>query len=293
MTAVQFLQSTRALGETGARVASRTSGWLRSPHVGPRLVGLLYQIATIATFAAYAIAAHLRDKVNAQQTGINFVAHDDRVLWLVYATLIGAVATTGVVAHLDVLFRPVNKRISRLASFFGLTGAVVQAILVVFVLGARDVVTDGRLKPAFAASESNALADVGLNLFFYGVYVAMLFLGIYGVYIGYLTFKSGFLPRVIGFGVSVSGLVWALLFVVPYLFGNSAWDHAVRAGFIGPIALSCWLMIVGLNEGQEDVPAPASIRDDDPSDAPSDTNVSLPTLTTPTENITGRPKLVR
>jgi hypothetical protein len=111
------------------------------------------------------------------------------------------------------LFRPVSRSISGLAAFFGLLGC------------------------ALGAMASFRLARLGINP-----------LGIFGIYcllIGYLIFRSAFLPRVLGVLMAFGGLAW-LTFLSPSLARSLA-PFNMLPGVIGEGALTLWLLVKGVN----------------------------------------------
>lgn len=74
----------------------------------------------------------------------------------------------------------------------------------------------------------------------------LVFFGFYCLLIGYLIFKSTFLPRILGAGMAFAGLGW-LTFLWPPL-ANYLSPYNFFPGFIGEGALTLWLIVKGVNE---------------------------------------------
>lgn len=111
------------------------------------------------------------------------------------------------------IFKPVNRSISLLAAFFSLVGCAI-----------------GALTPFhLAASHINPLV----------------FFGFYCLLIGYLIFKSTFLPRILGALAAFAGLGW-----LTYL-SNSLVSHLspynLACGLLGDISVYLWLLVMGVN----------------------------------------------
>ena len=70
--------------------------------------------------------------------------------------------------------------------------------------------------------------------------------GIYCLLIGYLIFRSTFLPRTLGVLMAIAGLGW-LTFMSPTLT-HSLYPYNLAPGIIGEGVLTLWLLAVGLNE---------------------------------------------
>jgi hypothetical protein len=109
------------------------------------------------------------------------------------------------------IFKPVNRSLSLLAAFFGLAGCTIGA----------------------------------LDLFHLTLPSPLIFFGFYCLLIGYLIFRSTFLPRILGVLMAVGGMGW-LTFLSPPLANNLA-PYNLAPGILGEGALTVWLLVVGVN----------------------------------------------
>lgn len=112
------------------------------------------------------------------------------------------------------LFKPVNKSISLLATFFSFAGCI-----------------------------SSALSAFDVTLFHIN---SLVFFGFYCLLIGLLIFRSTFLPRILGVPLVIAGLSW-LTFLSPPL-GNSLAPYNISLGALGEGTLMLWLLLVGVND---------------------------------------------
>jgi len=112
------------------------------------------------------------------------------------------------------LFKPVNKGVSLLAMIVGLAGCTIGAL------------TAFDLEPT----------DINPLVFF----------GFYCLLIGFLIFKSTFLPRILGALMAFGGLGW-LTFLSPSLASNLS-PYNLAPGIIGELTLTVWLLVKGVNE---------------------------------------------
>ncbi len=112
------------------------------------------------------------------------------------------------------IFKPVNRSLSLLAAFFGLAGCAI-----------------GALSPLH-------LSPFHIN--------SLVFFGLYCLLIGYLIFRSTFLPRTLGALMAFGGLGW-LTFLSPPL-ANYLSPYNLAPGLLGEGALTLWLLVVGVNE---------------------------------------------
>jgi hypothetical protein len=79
-----------------------------------------------------------------------------------------------------------------------------------------------------------------------GVNIAMVFHGFYCLLIGYLTFSSTFLPRILGALTAFAGLAW--LTFLSTVLANYLSPYNLAAGILGEASLMLWLLVMGVNE---------------------------------------------
>lgn len=114
------------------------------------------------------------------------------------------------------LFKPVDSSLSLIAAVFSLLGCILGALNVFHVI-------------PFPISSINPL---------------VLF-GCYCLLIGYLIFRSTFLPRILGALMAIGGLGW-LTFLSSDL-ANYLSPYNLGPGILGEGALTVWLLIFGVN----------------------------------------------
>jgi hypothetical protein len=90
-----------------------------------------------------------------------------------------------------------------------------------------------------------AQASLFLELYGQGVSICFVFFGIYCLLIGYLIFKSSFLPRILGVLMAVAGLGW-LTFLFPPLADYLS-PYNLVLGFLAELALMLWLLVMGVD----------------------------------------------
>jgi len=129
------------------------------------------------------------------------------------ANLIAGLLYIAVTVLFYFIFKPVNKGISLLAAIISLAGI---ALGIIFSLK----LTAFRISP-------------------------LVFFGFYCLLIGFLIFKSTFLPRILGVLMAIGGLGW-LTFGSSQLADSLA-PYNFAPGIIGEGALTLWLLIMGVD----------------------------------------------
>ena len=77
---------------------------------------------------------------------------------------------------------------------------------------------------------------------------SLVFFGFYCLLIGYLIFRSTFLPRILGVLMAIAGLGW-LTFLWPSLAARLT-PYIFAPGVLGEGALTLWLLAMGVNAGR-------------------------------------------
>jgi hypothetical protein len=223
--------------------------WLAqsSPALKARLAGILYLLNVITYGYSYGT---VRDKIlavgNAAVTANNILANE-MILRLCFASeIVAGVCYIAVTLLLYGLLKPVNKSLSMLAAFFSLVGCTVVAIGSLFIYAPLLVLGGVEYLKVFKVEQLQALALLSLNLHIVAADICMVFFGCYCIVIGYLIFRSTFMPRIIGVFMVIAGAGY-LTFLSPplaqYLFPNVL----TPAGALGEFSLMLWLLVFGVN----------------------------------------------
>jgi hypothetical protein len=178
-------------------------------------------------------------------TATSIMAHEGayRVAWAL--TLISTAFYVALMALFYQLFKPVSRTFALLAAFFGLVGCAVTGLQSLFQIAPLVVLSGNGYLSAFDAKQLQALALVFLNLNVQLGYVALVFFGGFQLALGYLIFKSTFLPRIIGVLIALAGVGW-LTFLSPPL-ANHLLAVLEALGVVAELSLMLWLLVRGVN----------------------------------------------
>jgi hypothetical protein len=155
------------------------------------------------------------------------------------------------------LLKPVNKDLALLFLLLNLGGVAVRCIGDLNLFAALPLLSGADYLKVFQADQLQAQAMFFLNLRNNAFTSAQIFYGAWLFPLGYLVFKSGFLPRVLGvllmmdcFGV----LIWFFQF---FLFpGYEVITYpGLAVSLIAEVSLTLWLLIRGVKDQK-----PASIE---------------------------------
>ena len=219
-----------------------------------RLAGLLYlAIAALAVFGLVYVPAMLLVPGDAAATANNIVASESLFRLGFMSNLITFTVNVFVAVLLYKLLKPVNRGIASLMVILILIGLAIGMLNELNQFAALLILGTDHLS-AFTAAQSQVLAALFLDLYQHGFNIAHIFWGLWLFPMGYLIFRSGFLPRVIGVLLIVAGLGYlvdfTLFFLVPDVVLNVS-----NFTFVGEVALLLWLLIRGVNVEQWEIRA--------------------------------------
>ena len=219
-----------------------------------RLSGVLYlALAALSAFGLVYVPSMLIVPGDAAATASNIVTSESLFRLGFVSNLVAYTVNIFVALFLYKLLKPVNKGIASLMVLLILMGLAIGMLnelnqfVALLVLGS-DYLT------VFTAAQSQALATLFLGIYEHGFTIAHIFWGLWLFPMGYLIFRSGFLPRVIGVLLAIAGLGYLVDFTLFFLFP----DVAVTVSnftFVGEVVLILWLLIKGVNVEQWEIRA--------------------------------------
>jgi hypothetical protein len=153
---------------------------------------------------------------------------------------------------LYVVLKSVNKDLALLFLLLNLGGVAIWCLSALFELAALLLLSGADYLAVFQTDQLQALAMLSLNLYQNAFMIAQILLNLWLLPLGYLVYKSGFLPRVLGILLIVDGFAMLIWFLQFFLFPGyeviSTLGLAV--GFVAEGLLCLWLLIKCVNVEQ-------------------------------------------
>jgi len=216
-----------------------------SPHPRARITGAVYLLYFLTAVLGEFFMKGLVVDGDAAATANNILAHQPLFRLGLATGLISTACYVAVTALFYGLFKPVNRSLSLLAAFFSLVGCAILAFASVFQLAPLVVLGGSPYLSVFKVEQLRALALIFLELNTQANNICVVFFGVYCLLIGYLIFRSAFLPRILGVLMALAGLGW-LTFLYPPL-ANHLSPYNLVLGFVAELAFCLWLLVMGLN----------------------------------------------
>ncbi len=151
---------------------------------------------------------------------------------------------------LYVLLRPVSRTLSLVAAFARLAMTVVMGINLLPYFIALLLLSGAGYLSVFEPDQLDALVLLFLNAHGYGVFIWQMFFGFHLFVLGYLIYKSGYFPRILGILMIIGSLGYLLDSYGNILFPNYEAIFGVIVGVtavIGELPFFLWLLIKGVN----------------------------------------------
>lgn len=216
-----------------------------SPRLKARIAGFFYLLVFVLGVFELLASGKFVVSNDAAATANNILAHESlfRLGWT--ANLAATACYVVVTALFYELFKPVNRSLSLLAAFFSLVGCAVGAASGFFRLAPLAVLGGGGHSSVFNVEQVQALALLFFKLQARAAGIGLVFFGFYCLLIGYLIFRSTFLPRVLGVLMVIGGFGWLTFLWQP--LANSLFPYILAPGILGEGALTLWLLAAGVH----------------------------------------------
>lgn len=222
-----------------------------SPNKTARIAGFLFLILGICTGVSWAYLKSIYVPNDALTTVNNIQASGWLYRLSFVGNLIGLIALLFSSYFLYKLFKSVNKDWARLMVLLVVVSTPI-AILNMLNLFAPILLLSGGYLSTFGAAQFNALIMLFLDLHIYGVYIAGIFWGLWLFPLGYLVFKSGFIPKTIGVFLIIAGFGYIIDSLLRFLMPGYNMEISSYT-FIGELMIIFWLLFKGVNVQQSDV----------------------------------------
>lgn len=214
-----------------------------------RLAGLLYLFWVIT--AAYGLMYVMPKTVvqgNAAATANKILANEFIFRTGIINGIVSSVLWILIGLTLYKLFKRVNESQAKL-----LVALVIIQIPAVFITEALNITSlmlfKGKILIAFELSQKQELAMLLLKINDYVAIALEMFWGLWLFPFGYLVYKSGFIPRILGVFLILNGIAYVVHFFTHIMAPNYqalVFQIATPIWTLGEISIMLWLLIKGV-----------------------------------------------
>jgi hypothetical protein len=222
-----------------------------SPQRYARICGILYLYIIVAgTFAEVFVRSRLVVSGDAAATARNIRANETLFRIGFSGELLHLTCDVAVAMLLYALLRPVDRNIALLAAWMRLACDIVLAVASVSHFAALRLLGGGEGLSSFRPDQLDSLAWLALKLHGDAYAISLVFFAFACLSLGYLIFRSGFLPRAIGVLLAIAGVCYFVNSFAHFLapaVGAALFPALFVPIFFAELSLSLWLTVRGLN----------------------------------------------
>jgi hypothetical protein len=218
-----------------------------SPRRYARICGLLYlYIIAAGTFAELFVRSRLVVSADAAATARNILADESLFRLGFSAELLHLACDVAVAMILYALLRPVDRNVALLAAFMRLACDVILAISSLSHFAALRLLGDADYLQTFRPDQLHTLALLAMKLHGDGYAISLVFFGFACLALGYLIFRSSYLPRTLGVLLAIAGAGYLINSFAHFLnpaLAARLFDAVFIPIFVAELSLALWLLV--------------------------------------------------
>jgi hypothetical protein len=157
---------------------------------------------------------------------------------------------TALALILYILLRRVSPDLALAAVFFNLVCIAIEAVAAVSLAAALFPLARAPYLKTFAPEQINAMAMLSIRSHTTGFGIALIFFGVECVILGYLIYRSGYMPRSIGVLMEIAGVCYVInsfaLLLSPAL-SSRLFPAILMPALVAELSLALWLLVKGVN----------------------------------------------
>ena len=214
-----------------------------------RIAGVFYLLVAICGgFAELYVREHTVVQGGAAETARNILASEQlfRIAFTADLVMVTSYLLLGLTLY--VLLEGVDKNIARLMVAFNVIGVPIMGLNMLNHFASLYVSSGAAYLSVFSVEQLNALALFFLDLHNYGYTIAQVSTGAWLLPLGYLVYKSGYFPKILGILLIVAGVGYLVDLFAQFLLPNYA-DLieivALTPAAVGEFLFLFWLLVKG------------------------------------------------
>jgi hypothetical protein len=215
-----------------------------------RIAGVLYLLITVLSIPVhFVIPSQLIVAGDAAATANNIMASAGLFRMGIATELVLLLSEIVLSVLLYVLLKPVSRTLSLVAAASRLTMTIIHGVNLLSHFIVLLLLNGAGYLAVFQPSQLQALMMVFLNAYDYGFEIGIVFLFLHALILGYLIFRSGYFPRILGVLFVIASFGYLIDSFSNVLIPNYKTGPVYLALpiAIAEIAFPLWLLIKGVN----------------------------------------------
>jgi len=221
-----------------------------------RIAGFCYLIV-IATglFSEVFVRQALKVSNDALATAHNIQTNEMLFRWGFVADLINFVVGIPTILIIYHFFKKSNKIILQIALALVIIQTGIIAVNLLNQITPLLLLGNDTYLNTFQPNQLATLSLLSLNIQSQGYGIGLVFFGFYCILIGYVIYRTGAIPKIIGVLYAVAGICYLINSFTMFLskgFANPLFIYLAIPIFIGELSLCLWLLIKGIDTSKLD-----------------------------------------
>lgn len=212
-----------------------------------RIAGLLYLLQIpLGVFGMVYVPKTLIVDGDIAATASNISAHEFLFRLGMVSIILSALVTIATAQYISKVLSPVHRQYARWILIFTLILTPIFMLNELNNVAVLLLVTNPDFASVFAAGQIQQWISVFLDLHKYGLHIAGIFFGLWLLPMGFLVFKSTYIPKIIGVFLMITSLGYLIDFLISFLypdFGVIISEYT----WLGEVMMVLWLLIKGVN----------------------------------------------
>jgi hypothetical protein len=211
-----------------------------------RISGFLYLLQGITAGYALSFRGGVFVPGDAVATAGNILSHVVQFRVAIAVDLLAQVIQIFLALALFELLKAVDRKQAVLMALLVLIAVPIAMLNQVNQFAALSLLTNADLLKIYTEAQLQGQAMVFMDMFGRGIQVAAIFWGLWLLPLGYLVFKSGFIPRILGVFLIIAGVGYVFDSFAKLILPHFNLEIAMYT-FIGEVLFLFWLLIKGAN----------------------------------------------
>lgn len=226
----------------------------RSPQRYARIGGVLYlAIILLGMFGELYVRGTLVAPGDATATAL--AISNSPFLWRagIVGDLLMHVCDLPVILVMYLLLRPVSENLALLATWVNLIQTAVLVANKLNLMVPLFLLDEVNYLKAFAPEQLHALSQLAIKAHGYGFAIGLIFFGFACLVRGYLIYRSGYFPKILGvliFGAGLSYLANSFAALLAPALASLIFPAVLVPAFVGELSFCLWLIVKGVDVTQ-------------------------------------------
>lgn len=212
-----------------------------------RIAGFLYLLQIpLGVFGIVYIPKFLIADENPVKAASTILSHEFLFRLSIVSAILCALVTIATALFIYKVLKPVNKSHAKWILLFALIVAPISMLNELNHVAVLLLLKNQEYSHSFSAGQVNQLVSFFLDLHRYGLQIVGIFFGLWLLPMGYLVFRSGYIPKIIGVLLLITCLGYLIDFTLFFLYP----DFRVIISeytWMGEVLMVLWLLIKGVN----------------------------------------------